>query len=375
MKIGVVDDGVDQRARVPRPDRDVVPARVPEGRQALDDAEGDRRARLPGARLGPAADGCALDREASFHGTHVAGIAAGGRARPRPGGPDHPAGREPLRRRSRTRGSATTASSTSRRGSATRRTRPRSWPRSRPRCATGWTSSTSPAAARETEPGERRDDRDDSQRGRRRRRPGDRGRELARRVRPTAAVGSPGTAPDAITVAASSNVHVFAPSVTRAGRACARDARELPFRTLAARRRFPRLGHARPDARRRRLGHRHRRAARRPPALRRHAPERARHDASARLAPGNDRARLPRRLRDRHQGDPRRCIGRRDGHDARRQPAGRADRAPARHPGRHDRRPRRRAPARLPRLGRRQRGSPVLVRPARASHRARRDRS
>ena len=61
------------RASVPRPDRLLVPTGLPEGRRRLDDAEGDRRARVrrAGANSSP------LDRDRSFHGTHVAGIIAG----------------------------------------------------------------------------------------------------------------------------------------------------------------------------------------------------------------------------------------------------------------------------------------------------------
>ena len=57
-------------------------------------------------------------------------------------------------------------------------------------------------------------------------------------------IDSPGTAPDAITVAASSNAHVFAPSVTRPGRKGAGDAPRHAVPNALARAGLPRLGHA-----------------------------------------------------------------------------------------------------------------------------------
>ncbi len=80
--------------------------------------------------------------------------------------------------------------------------------------------------------------------------------------------GSPGTAPDAISVAAVSNTHVFASVARRDG---ARRAERAPRDPVHRRRRDPRarvLGFGRPDARRRRLDRRHRREAGRAPSLR-----------------------------------------------------------------------------------------------------------
>ena len=57
IKIGVVDDGVDKSNPFFSPAGFSYPRRLPEGRTKLDDAEGDRRARLPRAGLrapGPA---------------------------------------------------------------------------------------------------------------------------------------------------------------------------------------------------------------------------------------------------------------------------------------------------------------------------------
>ena len=140
-----------QHACVPGADRHVVPAGVPEGREEVDDAEGDRRALVPGTGLRTA--GAAAARAGRVLPRHAR---RRDRGRPRRHVLAGRAGPSADRRTSpgsrRTRGSATTASSTSRRASASRRTRPRSWRRSRPPCATGWTSSTSRAAARRPTP-------------------------------------------------------------------------------------------------------------------------------------------------------------------------------------------------------------------------------
>ena len=47
IKIGVVDDGVDETNPFFNPAGFSYPAGFPQGRQEVDDAEGDRRARLP----------------------------------------------------------------------------------------------------------------------------------------------------------------------------------------------------------------------------------------------------------------------------------------------------------------------------------------
>ena len=215
MKIGIVDDGVDESHIFLRPDRHVVPARVPEGRAQVDDAEGDRRARIPGPRLGPAADGCrSTARPRSTPRTSRASR-RGGRARPHPAGRPS-AGGEPLRHRAERLD--------------------RELPRlQRPDPRIGYTANTPEivaafeaavrdgmdvinfsGGAAETDPV------NDA---------------LIEAVSNVAAAGvvpviaagnerddfglgsidSPGSAPDAITVAASSNLHVFAPSLSRPG--------------------------------------------------------------------------------------------------------------------------------------------------------------
>ena len=57
----------------------------------MDDAEGDRRARLPRPERRASRAGSPSTPTAPFHGTHVAGIAAGDAGTTAPAGADHPA--------------------------------------------------------------------------------------------------------------------------------------------------------------------------------------------------------------------------------------------------------------------------------------------
>ena len=183
MKIGVVDDGVDHDEPVPRRG---AASRIRRASRAARSTWTTPKVIVARAFPGPSSGTpgrSPLDPQSSFHGTHVAGIAAGDAgttapARRRPSGDDaaSPASR-------RARGSATTASSPCRRRSATSRTRRRSSPRSRRPSRDGMDVINFSGGGPQAEPVERRAHRAVAQRRARRRRPGDLGRQRPRRLR------------------------------------------------------------------------------------------------------------------------------------------------------------------------------------------------
>ena len=89
IKIGIVDDGVDYQNAFFNPSGYAYPAGFPKGQRAFATPKVIAARSYPGVGAGPRGR-LPLDRLASFHGTHVAGIAAGNSGTSSPGGRDHP---------------------------------------------------------------------------------------------------------------------------------------------------------------------------------------------------------------------------------------------------------------------------------------------
>ena len=327
MKIAVVDDGVDPENRFFDPAGFSYPAGFPKGgtkwttpkvivARAFVGAGADERSRL------------ALDRRASFHGTHVAGIAAGNAGTTAPSGGDHPetpglSGVAPRAQIGNYRifnvptpvghvgntPEIVAAFESAVRDGMDVINFSGGGPQTDPASDALVEAVRNVAAAGVVPVISAGNDRDDYGLG---------------------SAGSPGTAPDAISVAALSNSHVFAPalSVTAPDAPGALDAH--PVRRGRGRPDSGRLGRLGPAARGRRHRAGRRRHSRSAQSLRpARQPRRRRLAAPGRLARGRDRARLARGLHVRAEGGAREGR-RRDRHRRRRQPCRRGERHPAR---------------------------------------------
>jgi minor extracellular serine protease Vpr len=236
MKIGVVDDGVDEKHIFFAPTGMSYPPGFPKGGRKWTTPKVIVARAYPGPGSGRPGR-LPIDRKASFHATHVAGIAAGRSGTSSPGGFDHP----PVANLSGIAPNAWIGNyrvfNVPTRGGYTANT-PEIVAAFEAAVRDGMDVINFSGGAAETDPvndalieatnnvaaagvvpviaaGNERDDFG------------------------LGSVDSPGTAPDAITVAASSNLHVFAPSLTVQGSGAPSTLRNVPFRTFLPRRIFP----------------------------------------------------------------------------------------------------------------------------------------
>src|SRR4029453_1507926 len=89
IKIGVVDDGIDQTSQFFNPSGYAYPPGFPKGDTRVTTPKVVVAGAFPGRGSGTGGQ-LPLDRQESFHGTHVSGIAAGNAGTTAPPGRHHP---------------------------------------------------------------------------------------------------------------------------------------------------------------------------------------------------------------------------------------------------------------------------------------------
>ncbi len=231
VKIGIVDDGVDHTNPYLDPAGFTYPAGFPKGQTGLTTPKVIVARSFPGPGAG-APGRLALDRRTSFHGTHVAGIAAGNSGNSSPGGRDHPpaAGLSgvaprawignyrvfniptPIGNNANTPQIVAAFESAVRDGMDVINFSG-GGPATEPQTDAMMQTVANTAAAGVAPVISAGNDRDDFGAG---------------------STGSPGTAPEAITVAAASNTHVFAPTIGATDPAAPVSVRRAPFRSSSA---------------------------------------------------------------------------------------------------------------------------------------------
>ena len=231
VKIGIVDDGVDQTNPYLDPAGFTYPAGFPKGQTRFTTPKVIVARSFPGPGAG-APGRLALDRRTSFHGTHVGGIAAGNSGNNSPGGRDHPpaAGLSgvaprawignyrvfniptPIGNNANTPQIVAAFESAVRDGMDVINFSG-GGPATEPQTDAMIQTVANTAAAGVAPVISAGNDRDDFGAG---------------------STGSPGTAPEAITVAAASNTHVFAPTIGATDPAAPVSVQRVPFRTSSA---------------------------------------------------------------------------------------------------------------------------------------------